>query len=458
MAKKRQTSSLPRPREVVTDEAEGKTGKQTPLREYKSRAERETETQRRIIWGTGIAIGLIIVIVGIAFFFDEVITPSQRVLEVNGETVSVAEFEKQVRLERALVSERISAAARVYLSNGETTDPNTALNLAVEQEPELLDEFNDLGVADLFGQRVLDRIVEDILIRQEAERLGLGATDEEIDQAVEQFLRINRDEDPLLAGEGFEPEPDPTPTNTPIVPPTNTPQPTVTPTTEASPVPTLTPVPTTTPQPTLTADERLQTIDDEVAAFYRSVGNQADVDRADIRDYFEGQVLRRKLAEALSEPESGEAAIIWANARIIQLDTEDNFPTIIEALNTGESFMALAQVNSSDFLTAGRGGEMGWVNTEQVAGDYGEAVAEALRTQDVRQINTEPIQGEDGVYIIQVRDREERDASEEDIERQQEETIQEWLDALLESEDTEIEQSSDWFDYVPELPVFFTRF
>lgn len=456
MAKKRQSAGLPKPRKSEA-ELEAEAAGNKPLREYKSRAEREEEIQRRIVWGTGLVIGFIVLLVGLTFILDQVIRPNQEIVSVNGESVNVGAYQERVRLERALVSERISAAARSYLADGTAPTPDEALNTAVQLDPELGDQFNELAASDQLGLRVLNAIIDEKLIEQEAEDRGITVTDADIDREIELFLGYDRENDPVLSLDPEstpEVEPSATPTSTPIVPPTATPIPTATIAPEISPTPTLTPVPSPTPTATPNAETVVSNLDDDVAEFYRSVGREAEVSRSDIRQYFEVQALRRKLAEEIVNP--GETTI-WVNVRHIQVETEAEARDLIAALNEGESFTALAQANSTDQFSATRGGEFDWISTAIIEDFFGEELAVAMRTEAIGAINQEPIETEAGFHIVQVRDREDRDAEPEEIEQLLQSEFDEFLVELRDAPENEIDTSSNWPDFVPQTPNFYTR-
>jgi hypothetical protein len=109
MAKRRQTTGVPKTRQRKTSpdaeiDASGK-GK-SPKREYLSHAEREAQIQRLVIQITAITIALVVIVVAFAFIRDRIVTPRQTVASVNGDSITVAEFQKRVRLERLINTER----------------------------------------------------------------------------------------------------------------------------------------------------------------------------------------------------------------------------------------------------------------------------------------------------------------------------------------------------------------
>ncbi|MBC7869855.1 MAG: hypothetical protein H7Y09_03380, partial [Chitinophagaceae bacterium] len=98
MSKKRQTTGLPKPEKKTLPPAQvdGKRGAQ-PLREYRSRAEREAEIQRMVILGTAAVVAVVVLILVVALIVDQGINPRRTVASVNGDSISVTEFEQRVR-------------------------------------------------------------------------------------------------------------------------------------------------------------------------------------------------------------------------------------------------------------------------------------------------------------------------------------------------------------------------
>ena len=447
MAKKRQSSGLPKPRKSQEELDAESTSESKPLRDYKSRAEREAEVQRRVLIGTIGTLVAVVLLVGIAVLYDQVITPRQAVAEVNGESVSISEFEERIRIERALISEQTSNVANQLIDLGFTADVNEAINQAYQFDPRVRQGIDELQATDRLALRVLNEMIDDLLVEQEAEERGISVTEEDIDAEVERFLEIDRDDYEVLNIDPEstpEVEPTATLTPTPILSPTPTIVPSATNTPAISPTPTLTPFPSATPAPTLDAVEQVADIEDQVGAFYSFVGREASVGRGDIREYFRIQALRRKLAEEVVEqPEMA----IWVNSRQILVETEEEARDIIDALNAGESFAALARVSSLDTQSASSGGELGWRNTIE----FGEERRDAFRTQEIGAISQEPIETDAGYFILQVREREEREMEDYEREAVLQEEFDLWLEEFRDSEENETETFDVWVDHVPEV-------
>ncbi|TVR18537.1 MAG: hypothetical protein EA396_14475 [Anaerolineaceae bacterium] len=480
MAKKRQSTGLPKPRDNQPQQPESNgeavqgEKKLTPAasKEQKSRREQEQETMRNVLFWSVVFLVGVAALIGVVFVVDQVINPRRTVANVNDQSISVAEFQTRVRIERALINEEVSITVSPLISLGLVADPNDAINQLYQFDPEFRQLIDDLGASDRLGLRVLNTMIDDRLIEQEAERLGVSVTDEEIDEAIKRFLQIGEFEedpadlldveDPLPVGvddideafegeegeEAEEPVIDATPT--PLVSPTPSPEPTQTPEPEISPTPSLTPFPSPTPTERPSAEERQQAVNDQLALFYRNVGIDANVSRNDIREVFRIRALRDKLArEVLDVPE----AAIWVNSRHILVSTESEAQDIIEALNNGESFAAIARVSSQDTGSGANGGELNWVNSYNFVAGFREAV----REQPVGAISEEPVQTDFGFHIIQVREREERDIEDAEVSAVLEEGFSEWLREFRSQPDNEISTSDIWPDVVPQEPGFTFR-
>ncbi|NOK85701.1 MAG: hypothetical protein GFH27_549367n16 [Chloroflexi bacterium AL-W] len=464
MAKKRQSTGLPKQRAVQQPETEatnapapgGKARTTTPpVREQKSRREQEQETLRVILFWSTVLLAAIAILIGVVFVVDQVINPRRNVASVNGQGISVADFQKRVRIERALINEQISTAASPLLNFGLVVDPNDAINQLYQFDPAFRQLVDDLGASDRLGLRVLNSMIDDRLILQEANRLGLTVTDEEIDREIERFLEIGEFDsfDPFIVGEEDDDEDsaqatdEPTLTPTPLVSPTPSPEPTQTPESDTTATPTTTPFPSATPTDVPSSAERQQQINDVVAGFYRNVGRDAGVSRGDIREIFRVRVLRNKLArEVLDVPE----VAIWVNARHILVSEEGEARDIIDAINAGESFAAIARISSEDTGSGSNGGELGWANTF----NYVEGFREAVRDQEIGVVSAEPVQSDFGFHIIQVRDREERDIEDNEVDSILLEGFADWLREYRNSEENTVSTSNFWPDVVPQEPGF----
>lgn len=488
MAKKRQSTGLPKQREPQQPPApkpsveEGTTPATTPAtpitpkpsaatsrRDERTRREQEQERLRTILFWAGVALIAVFVIIAIAFFNEQVLKPRQTVASVNGQNITVGDFQTRVRIERALINEQVSASVSPLVNFGLIPDPNEAINQLYQFDANFRQLIDDLGTGDRLGLRILNTMIDDVIVQQEAEAYNFTVTDEEIDDAILRFLEVGTYDPfdpfdpsaPAVDGDDAETDEDETDatgadetdeataTPTPLVSPTPTTAPTQTPVPEVEPTATLTPFPSPTPTNVPTTAERQASIDSIVAGFYRNVGRDAGVSRNAIREIFRLEVLREKLANEVAEiPESA----VWVNARHILVSDEDIANDIIAALNEGESFAAIARVSSEDGSGA-NGGELGWTNSF----NYVDGFREAVRELEIGVVSPEPVQTTFGWHVIQVRERENRDIEDNELYSVTESQLAAWLSDFRANPENTITTSNSWPDYVPTDPSFTLR-
>ncbi len=446
MAKRRQTTGLPksqraqRQAEVTPEE----TRADRPLRGYKSRAERETEIQKYIIWATGAALAVVAMIVLVAFVIDQLINPGRTVASVNDDNISVAEYVDRVRFERLINIERISTAINDNMEEFDLSFEDAA-NRTISLEP-YRTYWDELNIPDQMGLRVLNDMINDELIRVAAAEQGITTSAEEINQKIEELFSFDREFVANLAAEVTEePTEEPTTTPTPLVSPTPSLEPTQTNTPEVEPTITPTLFPTLPPEPTRSAEERTESFDNTRDDFLSLTKREAGYNEDEVRAFFEVQVLKEKLLEEVIEGGNTET---WVSSRHILVETEEEALDIIDALNMGESFAALAQAKGTDG-TSSNGGELGWAALSNYVEEFANAIREAPTGEIVG-----PVQSQFGYHVVQVRAREERDADEATVESQQLDALNEWINELRDSKSDSFETSDIWPDHVPTDPAW----
>lgn len=438
MSKKSQTTGQPKRRkrrasappvdgaETVSKPADQKT--------YRSRAEQEEEVQTLVMRGVTITVGVLLAVLVVAFVIEQLIVPNQVVASANGETITVAQFREAVNFERTRLSLQLSQIQAAGID----------INQLAQQEP-YRTWISELNVPDQLGLRVLNDMIDDVLIRQEADAQNITINEEAIEEEINTFFGYDPTEVALI---GVEPTATdiPTETPTPFVSPTPSPTPTVTPTlgpdeTEEPTEPTVTPQPTLV-EPTLSAEE-VTTNFDESRQSYRDAFSRAGIGGGAVDGYFERLALEKALADNLFGEEN---TLLFADVRHILVEDEETALEVIDALNNGESFADLARALSTDTGSGSRGGELG----ESYVGNYVPEFREAIESAEVGAI-VGPVQSEFGYHIIQVRSKEERsgDDVESQIETAKQQDFSTYVEDLRAENEANIEINDIWINYVP---------
>ena len=330
MSKKALTTGAPKRRRRRTQAAQAATdGDALPPGQsdasYVSRAEREEQLQKWVIRGVIALVAILALLVAVTFAIEQLIVPNQAVAVVNGVEISVQEFRQQYQLERN----------RILLQLNQLQSSGLDTQQLAQQEP-YKTWFSEVNVPDQLGLRVINDIVDDRLLAQEAAARNISVDEAALRHSVEEYFGFDPTEVALI---GVEPTatPEPTVTPTPFVSPTpsNTPEPTPTPDPAATIAatasePTVTPQPTVV-EPTLSADEvrqNFQQNEQDYRAYFDRVGVAADT----LDAFFQRLALESLLADDLV-PDDG--SLLYADVRHILVDDEETALQALQALQQG---------------------------------------------------------------------------------------------------------------------------
>ncbi|MBN1965230.1 MAG: peptidylprolyl isomerase [Anaerolineae bacterium] len=427
--------------------------------------------QRRVIIVALTLVTISVLFLAVSIIYEQVIVPRQAVSSVNGEDISTRDFEERVRFVRWQTAEGIRDL--YYLTGGNI---ETIQQYAGQQ-------LSQLRTPALMGDQVLTQMEEELLLKQEAERLGIRVDDAAVNARVDEFMS-------QIAGVSLPPDQSPTPstvpseTPTPLVSPTptstRTPTPTSTLAPTATPVegePTNTPAPTATatveptatltpvPTATLEAGQIRATLDSAAKTFYEDAAEVPEVDREVVREAFYYEALRQAVYEAIAKDVPTEELQVDARHMLFAFNPDnpqDPAPpgqeakdaakaradAAMQALQDGEPFATLAETVSDDTTSAARGGELGWASPDTYVGAFADTVTNAALGEIVG-----PIESEYGYHIIQVLGREIRPLTESQLSSSKSEAFNTWLDERK-AEAQIGPRRSDWFERVPEVPTY----
>jgi hypothetical protein len=407
------------------------------------RSKREARQKRQIYIGLAGVGALLLVILIFALINEFFLAPNRAVATINGEEITLRDWENRVRYERA---QRIIVLENQFI--------------AFDGDVGLIQQFagqqiNELYAPEELGQIVIDSLVNEAVIRQAAEGRGIGVTEAEVDAFIGEAFNYF---------DGESPTPLPTPTQTVMPTPSLTPIPTAVIT---EPLPTNTPFPsptagpTNTPQPTATPVSREafeQELNDLLAQF-REMG----VDEATYRSVVRAQLYLNKLSEALAEennlPEEAEQASFFllsftdeaeANEALEQVEAE-GFLTVWNTIRSAPPDPeATSTANALELL---------WRRQEDLA-NFGAEVQTAVFTLPLNNPSDILVQ-EDATtetttyYIVQVSGREVRPLSESAIEADKQENLTTFLDSQIAGG---LEITEFWRSRVPTQPALDPKF
>ena len=405
---------------------------------------RRVEQQRRLLmYGAGGFVLLLALIIGWGILDQTVLKARRPVAKVNDQVITVGEFQKRVRFQRA-----------VYVMQTE----NIVNNLqAMLQNPMLISYFGQqlqswtaaLNDAQGTGQKVLDEMIDEAIIVQKAHAMGITVTDEEVEKALQEAWGYFPNGTPTPQVVPTEmPTPTYSPTQLALLPPTATPTvtatgapPTATATLAASPTPKATATATAVPPtPTPYTEEAYR---QALQKYLDKMKQLAGLSEKDIRDIMRGQLYRQKVYKALTDDLPRTQEQVWA--RHILVKDEKTAEEVRQQLLNGGDWVALAKKYSTDPGTKDKGGDLGWFGRGQMVKPF-EETAFSLKVGEI----SKPVQTQYGWHVIQVLGHEDRPLNNYEYQRLQQQTFQNWL-AKAKAE-AKIEKYDLWKQVVPDTP------
>jgi hypothetical protein len=269
-----------------------------------SRHAREQFQQRLLIASAAVIALLAVLVVGFGTLREMVLYPNEAVAYVGGERVTLRDFRDTLGEEMRTLQNQAAVGARDAQNASQAQSSVSRLIEAQEKLPE----------------EVLEKEIENLLIRQEARRLGVDVNPPDVDNKINEIFSVQRDllnqptATPTLTPttrptstatpEGWDPTPTATGTPTPDPQtPSPTPDP-LTPTLTRTPFPTRptsTPIITPTIPPTMLPDEYQKAYEQLIPQMRSESRYRRGIELQVIRD-------RLKLALGANIPTLGPAA------------------------------------------------------------------------------------------------------------------------------------------------------
>lgn len=370
--------------------------KQVLSKRQLSKREREERQKRLVIIFAAVTAAAVLLVLAFGFYQEYIAKPSAPVATVNGKPISTRDYQAMVRYRRF---EQASMIARLQnqlsLLDPTAEDQQFLVEYFQSQIQQLQENASSLPID------VLDEMIDDELIRQEASARNITVTADELQEEIEQQFGYIRNP--------------PTPTPTPI---------TTTLETDVTPTPTEAPM-------------TLEEFQQNYSQYLVAVRQNANLSETAFRRLFESTLYSAKLQEALAEEVPVTAEQV--HARHILVTTEEQANNVLARLQSGEDFAALAEELSEDTGSAEEGGDLGWFPRGLMVTEFEEA-AFALEPGQT----SDPVQTAYGYHIINVIERDaNRPLEESMLEQKKASALEDWLAEQRQSEAVESYWSSE---------------
>ena len=336
-----------------------------------------------------VAVVLIVTLGGI--ILNTLIIPGSTIVTIDGDEIKTSEFQRRVQFERFNLVQTYNLYQN-YLSF--TQDPTTQ-----QQIFGFLQTIEADLVKETIGQRVMNQMIDEIFIQEEAAARGITVSDEEVEEYFNAYFSYSPDG--VLEDTSPTAQPTATLSATQLALITPTPQPTPV---EGEDPPTV--VEPAAPVPTSITAEEFET---QKSDFFDQLKDYK-VDEAFFRRLIYVQILRDKLNEDLAAGITPpEEDLVWARHILIQPDSEaeDQEAASAEALATAQDLLEQILNGEADFgdvaaefnpdSTSATGGDLGWFGPGQMV----EPFEEAAFSGEIGDV-VGPVETQFGYHLIQI--------------------------------------------------------
>jgi parvulin-like peptidyl-prolyl isomerase len=406
-----------------------------PNRKSMARFESEAQQKRRLTISFSIIGVLVIALAVFGVVKESVLDPKKTLITINEREYSVDEYQTWGRFKRYQLVNQYGNYLNLMQS---FSDPETQsyFQSSLEQIQYQLEPT-------FLGAEMLAELTEDALIRQEAERLDISVSQEEIESYIAEAYFSYYPEGAAT----LEPTQEAIPTSTlssiqmTLVPATATPEAVIE---EVEPTPTeVVEIEPTAELPTATpyTEDAYQT---QLNEFLEIMDSFAGVSHEELLWLIESDLYRDRVVKAVTADIESTEDQVWA--RHILVDDESTANEVLTRLEEGEDFAALAQELSTDTGSGANGGDLGWFSPGQMILPF----EEAAFTLEIGGIS-EAIETQFGWHIIQVLGHESRPINDSRRSSLQAEVFQAWLEAQRAEATIDIEPN--WMEFVPTDPA-----
>ncbi len=330
-------------------------------RRYASRRRHEQKVQRRIFIGLGILLAVVAVLIAVGVINEYVIKPNKPVATVNGDKITQDGFHRRLRFEQDNLVSQIGQ----YMQFGEqfaNGGPNPFLST-------IQSFYSQLADPQQLAFSVLDKMIQEVVIRQLAPQYDATVTPEEVQTEIEKQFGYDREAEQSDVGSSD------TVTNT---------------------------------QPPMTEDEFQQRYNDYV----QGLQEKDSLTEEEFRELFATSLMRNKLKdnaplEVDETDEAVKASYIFIKPEpevpVAQRDTEairKIFEIRKRIVDDGEDFETVAKEVSEDPGSAPNGGDLGCFSKGQMVPEF----EDAAFSLDVGEVS-QPVKTDFGYHLIQVYDK-----------------------------------------------------
>lgn len=385
-----------------------------------ARADREQTLRNRILAGAGLTLLLVIGLLTYGWIQVNVIQPPQPVAIVNGQEISTGIFRDRVKLVQYNLQSQYSSLTSILAVVGD--DPQARSTY----QSQLNNVTQQLGSPLFVGSSVLDGLIQEVLVEQEAKLRGIVVTEQDLDQAIQENFGFS--DQPAVLASASPGVPNPTPSEVDATPSASGPT--------SSP-------PSTTPAAASATPYTRELFERNYQAFLTNLGSFG-VNEGAVRSELQAQLYRERLGQTFEPEVPRVQEQVWA--RHILVAEESLAADLLEQARSGADWEVLAAEHTTDEAGKANGGDLGWFARGRMVEPFEEA-AFAGEVGDI----VGPVQSEFGWHIIEILGHEDRELADSDFRSAVALAFDEWLSTSRDAAEVTIRDY--WVERVPAPPI-----
>jgi hypothetical protein len=385
------------------------------------RVNNNDRTRRIIVYGsiiTAILVGILVIAALLQLYVFE---PNQSVASVGNVSITRTQLQNRMKIDTAQLVNRfndLAVAAQQAQAQGGNDPQGNFLAQFYQQQLQQLGTQIDVNV---ISKQSLDALINEQIIRQEAQTRGITLSDSDIQTELEKQFGYYRV--PLTPFPTYTPAPAGTPTSEPRV------------------------------QPTSISDADLQSSRQRGVEFYKNYGYT----EADFSKIFELSLLDSKLRESFNK--NVKTSDQHYKFNYVRFNDEAKAKEALAQLTSKAiGFEALISVTNALTEPVGSGESVDWTLKANVDSRYGSEIVNVIDTAPVGQLSNVITSTFGGFYVIQTNGREMRPLSEFDLQSAQRKAYEDWIKGVNEDK-TKVTRTDSPSTFAPkQVKDLVTRF
>ncbi len=345
----------------------------TPTRRQVARRAKEEKLNRILVWSAIGVVAVVLLIIGYGVITELVIKARKPVARVDGVAITTQQFQQRLYYQRLMMRQQLYDYQN-YLTQIDTTD-ETMQSFFQQVQSMATNLQNQLSAssASVLGKQVLDYMLEEEVVRKEAQTRNLTVSQDDLTLAIEQVVGYDR-----AAAE------------------------------------------------TVTDTTKIESFEERYENLKENYLKPSRFSEQDFRTMVETSLLREQLVGIIGAdiPQTSDQV----DPIIFAVDSDETGMGLRERIENGEDPTGLIVEVNNDESEQTAGYALGWVPAGYLGGQLGAEIEQVIFNTPVGKA-AEPTLGSDGFYyVIYINGHEERPVDAATMQQMREDQYNSWLE------------------------------